>query len=39
MLALFLRFHDIDYRPSNKEVIRVGLALADQRMSYDDLLI
>lgn len=38
MLASFLRFHDIDYAPTNDEVIRVGLSLADGSMSYQDLL-
>lgn len=39
MLALFLRMHDMNYKPSNSEVIRVGLALASNQMSFDDLLI
>lgn len=38
MLALFLRMHDMDYRPSNKEVIEVGFALASNNMSYGALL-
>ena len=38
MLALFLRMHDIDYRPSNKEVIDIGLSLASNEMSYEALL-
>jgi len=38
MLAVFLRFHDIDYSPTNAEVIRVGLSLADGSMSYEDLV-
>ncbi|MDA3931869.1 MAG: type II toxin-antitoxin system death-on-curing family toxin [Tenericutes bacterium] len=39
MLALFLRFHDIDYSPTNDEVIRVGISLADGSMNDKDLLI
>lgn len=39
MLALFLRFHEINYAPSNSEVVRVGLSLANGSMGYDDLLI
>lgn len=39
MLALFLRFHEIGYAPSNSEVVKVGLSLAKGSMSYDDLLI
>lgn len=38
ILAVFLRFHDIDYKPSNDEVVRVGLLLADGSMTYQDLL-
>lgn len=38
MLALFLRMHDIDFKPSNQEVIRVGLALASNQMNYEELL-
>lgn len=38
MLASFLRFHDINYAPTNNDVIRVGLSLADGTMSYQDLL-
>ncbi len=38
MLALFLRFHDINYSPTNEEVIRVGLSLASGDMTYEDLL-
>jgi death on curing protein len=38
MLALFLRIHDVDYRPSNHEVIRVGLELASNQLSYEDLI-
>lgn len=39
MLALFLRFHEIVYAPSNSEVVRVGLSLANGSMSYNELLI
>ena len=39
MLASFLRFHDIDYAPTNDEVIKVGSSLADGSMSDHDLLI
>jgi len=38
MLAVFLRFHDVIYQPSNTEVIRVGLELANGAMTYDQLL-
>ncbi len=38
MLALFLRFHDIEYKPENKDVIRVGLSIADGSMDYEDLV-
>ena len=38
MLALFLRMHDIDFKPSNQEVIRVGLALVSNQMNYEELL-
>lgn len=38
MLALFLRMHDIEYRPSNQEVIDVGLSLASNKMNYNSLL-
>lgn len=38
MLAIFLRFHDVDYSPTNEEVIRVGLSLASGEMTYEDLL-
>jgi death on curing protein len=38
MLASFLRFHDVNYAPTNDEVIKVGLSLADGSMSYQDLL-
>jgi prophage maintenance system killer protein len=38
MLALFLRFHDIEYKPKNKDVIRVGLSIADGSMHYEDLI-
>jgi death on curing protein len=39
MLGLFLRFHEIDYAPSIVEVVRVGLSLANNSMTFDDLLI
>ena len=39
MLATFLRFHDIDYSPSNEEVIKVGLSIADGSMGYQDLVV
>jgi len=38
MLALFLCFHDVDYSPTNEDVIRVGLSLASGVMTYEDLL-
>jgi prophage maintenance system killer protein len=38
MLAVFLRFHDVNYAPSNDEVIKTGLSLADGSMTYDDLV-
>jgi death-on-curing protein len=38
MLGVFLRFHDVIYQPSNTEVIRVGLELANGAMTYDQLL-
>lgn len=38
MLALFLRFHDVEYKPSNGDVIRVGLGVADNKMTYYELL-
>ncbi len=38
MLAAFLRFHDINYRPTNDEVIKIGLSLADGSMNYQELL-
>lgn len=38
MLALFLRMHDFDYRPSVQEVIAVGYSLAKNQMTYEDLL-
>lgn len=38
MMALFLRFHEISYQPSNEEVIRVGLSLANNQMTYEELV-
>jgi len=38
MLALFLRFNDIEYKPTNLDVIRIGLALADHKMTYEELV-
>ena len=38
MLAAFLRFHDINYSPTNDEVIKIGLSLADGSMNYQELL-
>jgi death on curing protein len=38
MLALFLRFHEVVYAPSNAEVVKVGLSLANGSMDYDALL-
>jgi len=38
MIALFLRFHEIPYLPSNEEVIRVGLSLANNKMTYEELV-
>ncbi len=38
MLALFLRFHEVVYAPSNAEVVRIGLSLANGSMSYEALL-
>lgn len=38
ILALSLRMHNIDYRPTNQEVVFVGLAVANGQMNYDDLL-
>ena len=37
-MAVFLRFHDIDYSPSEEEVIKVGFALADGSMDYQALI-
>ncbi len=38
MLALFLRFHEIVYAPSNAEVVRIGLSLANGSIGYEELL-
>jgi death-on-curing protein len=38
MLGLFLRFHEIVYTPSNAEVVRVGLSIANGSMEYQELL-
>lgn len=38
VLALYLRIHDVNYRPSNKEVVRVGEAVANHDMDYSELL-
>ena len=38
MLGLFLRFHEIVYTPSNDEVVRVGLSIANGSMGYQELL-
>ena len=38
MLAVFLRFHDVNYAPSNDEAIKIGLSLADGSMTYEDLV-
>ena len=38
MLGLFLRFHEIVYSPSNAEVARVGLSIANGSMGYQELL-
>jgi death-on-curing protein len=38
MLAVFLRFHDVSYKPVNAEVIRVGFSVASGEMSYELLL-
>ena len=35
MLALFLRFHEVVYAPSNAEVVRIGLSLANGSMGYE----
>lgn len=37
-LAVFLRMNDVDYTPTNEEVIKVGLSLADGSMSYMALI-
>jgi len=38
ILAIFLRFHDFNYYPTNEEVIKVGYSLAEGSMSYQELL-
>lgn len=37
-LALFLRINDVDYEPTNEEVIKVELGLADGSMNYQSLI-
>jgi len=37
-LAVFLRIKDVEYAPTNEEVIKVGLSLADGSMSYETLI-
>ncbi len=37
MLALFLRFHDLPYKPSNEDVVHIGVSLASNNMSYEAL--
>lgn len=37
-LAVFLRINDVDYEPTNEEVIKVGLGLADGSMNYESLI-
>ena len=37
MLAVFLTFHDIDYRPTNQEVVKIGLSIDDGTIVYDEL--
>jgi len=38
MLAVFLRFHDISFKPTNTEVVRVGFSVARGEMTYEMLL-
>ena len=38
ILLTFLETNGIKIRPTNDEVARVGLAIADGKMKYDDLL-
>ena len=37
-LAVYLRMHDIAYRPSQEEVINAGLAIAANHWSYEKVL-
>lgn len=37
-LAVFLRINDINYAPTNDEVIRVGFSIADGILSYEALI-
>ncbi len=37
-LAVYLRMHDIDYHPSQEEVINAGLANASNHWSYEKVL-
>lgn len=38
LLALFLRMNGMDYRPSNDEVVSIGFAIANNEMSYLQLV-
>jgi|SRR5690554_1482391 len=38
LLAIVLRFNDFNYKPTNPEVVKVGLSLADGSMDYPKLL-
>lgn len=38
LLAIVLRFNDFNYKPTNSEVVKVGLSLADGSMDYTKLL-
>lgn len=38
LLALTLRMNDVDYRPTNEEVVRVGFAIASGEMTYEELV-
>ena len=39
VLAVVLRFHNVHYQPSNVDVVEVGMAVAENRMDYEALLV